>query len=331
MSSPRSSARTLWVSAPTEMMSTPVAAMSRDRLEGDAAAGLDQRAAADQRDARAQVIEGEVVEHDRVDAARTRAPLDLVEPVDLDLDVRRVRQIGRGLAQRRGDVGRSPRGGCPWPSRHPTASSGGCARRRSARRGARAPAGPAWSCGCRRRARRCPRPPRRTCAVSVAMPVMRCTRLSATRSACSTARAGPSTVASTAPASKRVAVGDVQRDLDRRVERRHRDLEHLGAGEDAGSRATSSASRDGRRRHERLRGEVAERRVLVERHVDDALDLAALKHAATDRRVAGLRRDRSRGSRCGSARRATPCGPGRWRRRRGRRRAGWRPRPTWRR
>ena len=39
-------------------------------------------------------------------------------------------------------------------------------------------------------------------AVSVAMPLIRCTRLSATRSAWSTDRAGPETDASTSPAGK---------------------------------------------------------------------------------------------------------------------------------
>ena len=51
----------------------------------------------------AQIVEREVVEHDRVDPGREHG-LDLVDPVDLDLDVGRVREGFPRLPQRLGEV-----------------------------------------------------------------------------------------------------------------------------------------------------------------------------------------------------------------------------------
>ena len=75
-----------------------------DGVERDAAAGLDDRPAADHLDAGTQLVEVEVVEHDRVDLAGGQHRLDLVEPVDLDLDVRRVRKLSAAGPDGRGDV-----------------------------------------------------------------------------------------------------------------------------------------------------------------------------------------------------------------------------------
>ena len=61
-----------WVSAPTDMKSTPVAATCPDRLERDAAAGLELGAAADALDVVAQLLRGHVVEQDPRRAGRQR-------------------------------------------------------------------------------------------------------------------------------------------------------------------------------------------------------------------------------------------------------------------
>ena len=89
-----SSERAEWVSAPTEMRSTPV---SRDRahvVEGDAARGLERHAPGDQGDGLPQERRRHVVEQDPV-GARRECLGDLVERVALDLD----RQARAGGAQ----------------------------------------------------------------------------------------------------------------------------------------------------------------------------------------------------------------------------------------
>ena len=65
-----------------------------DGLEVDAAGCLDGRPAGDGLDAHAQLVEREVVEHDGADPRREDG-FDLLEPVDLDLDVRGVRAAAR--------------------------------------------------------------------------------------------------------------------------------------------------------------------------------------------------------------------------------------------
>ncbi len=70
----------------------------------------------------------------------------------------------------------------------------------------------------------------------------------------------------------------MQRDGDRRIKRCHRDLKHLGTREHPRLTRDQVGVRRCRCRHEGLRGEVAEGRILLKRHVDDALDLAAFKH-----------------------------------------------------
>ena len=75
--------------------------MRADRVEGDVAAGLDDRAAGDEVDAGAQLVEAEVVEHDRVDAGGEHG-LDLVDPVDLDLEVGGVRELRAHAEERVG-------------------------------------------------------------------------------------------------------------------------------------------------------------------------------------------------------------------------------------
>ncbi len=67
-----------------------------DRVEVDPARRLDHGTAGDELDAAPQVVDAEVVEHDRVGSAGEHR-LDLVEPVDLDLEVGRV---GHPLARR---------------------------------------------------------------------------------------------------------------------------------------------------------------------------------------------------------------------------------------
>src|SRR5690606_6751833 len=75
-----------------------------DGLEADSSRGLDEGAARYHLDTGAEVVEVEVVEHDRVDSPGQDG-LDLVQPVDLDLEVRRVRQPGPRGADGLGDVG----------------------------------------------------------------------------------------------------------------------------------------------------------------------------------------------------------------------------------
>ena len=277
-SSARSSALTLWVSAPTLMTSTPVAGDLGDRVEGDATAGLDDRASVDQLDALAQLVEREVVEHDRVDLARGEHRLDLLETVDLHLDVRGVRQLRRRRADGGGDVVDRGPGGCPWPSRRRTARTGGCGRRRRRRHDVRARAAPAWSCGCRPPATPVPSTAATYLAVSVATPLIRWTRLSATRSACSTDRAGPETDASTSPAANRAPSAIALVTLTAKS-RRVIAIENTSApASTPGSRATRSAVARADGGHEGLRREVAERRVLLEGEVDDPLDLVSAEH-----------------------------------------------------
>src|SRR5699024_1678621 len=74
-----------------------------DRGQGDIAAGLDESASGDELDALAQLGRGEVVEHDDVGPALEHGR-DLVEPVDLDLDRRRVRQPGPRGTDRLADL-----------------------------------------------------------------------------------------------------------------------------------------------------------------------------------------------------------------------------------
>ncbi len=89
-SSPRSSARTLWVSAPTEMTSTPVAAIVGDRVEGHAAARLDERAAGRRVATPSRSSSGLKLSSMIVSTPAETHRFDLVEAVDLDLEVRRV-------------------------------------------------------------------------------------------------------------------------------------------------------------------------------------------------------------------------------------------------
>ena len=92
------------------------------------------------------------------------------------------------------------------------------------------------------------------------------------RSAVSTERARPVTTASTAPASKRLAVLDDQLDLDARIGEAERRGEHLAAAEDA-RLAGDEVGAGGRvLGDEVLARDVAPRRVLVERGLDDAID-----------------------------------------------------------
>ena len=80
-----SSALTEWVSAPTEMKSTPVAATSRDGLQVDAARGLQGHAAVGHPDRLAHLVGRHVVEQDAVDR-QASAPRELVQVGHLDLD-----------------------------------------------------------------------------------------------------------------------------------------------------------------------------------------------------------------------------------------------------
>ena len=89
------------------MMSTPVAAIAATVSRFTPPARLDERAAGDERDALAQLVRREVVEHDRVDAGRDDR-LDLVDPVDLDLEVGGVPDAGAGGADRVADRRRRP-------------------------------------------------------------------------------------------------------------------------------------------------------------------------------------------------------------------------------
>ena len=106
-----SSERAEWVSAPTEMKSTPVSANVADGVERDAAGCLERGATGDQRHGPAQDIGRHVVEQDPVGAGGERL-VELVERVDLDLD-RHGRVLRRGGVDAR--CRRRPRGagGCP--------------------------------------------------------------------------------------------------------------------------------------------------------------------------------------------------------------------------
>ena len=82
-----------------------------DRVERDATGCLDHGPPGDELDARPQVVDREVVEHDRVRSAGEHG-VDLVEPVDLDLEVGGVRhplaccaQRGREVLPARGEHG----------------------------------------------------------------------------------------------------------------------------------------------------------------------------------------------------------------------------------
>ena len=276
MSSPRSSARR---GVGERADRDDVDAGLGDRahgLEGHAAGCLDRRAAGDLRDARAQVVEREVVEHDRADAGGEHG-LDLLEPVDLDLDVRGVGEAGHRALERRGD-----RDALLREHREVVVLGHDGVRQRvavvvaaavHARRAARRRAGPASSCGCRRCGRRCARPRRRSAPVSVAMPDIRCAKLSPMRSAVSTPRAGPVTTASTAPGSNHSPSSTTSSTSIARIGQPERGREHLAAAETRRARG---------RRDRRARSRVSAMRYSLVRSPQGASSSSA---AATTRSI----------------------------------------------
>ena len=136
----------------------------------------------------AQRVRGHVVEQHHVSAPASSASSQLGERVDLDLD---------GDARDAPTRTRSHRGRHAAGHRHVVvldqhgvvqAGRGGWRRRRRRRRACRARAGRARSCACPAARRRCRRRRRRSARVVVAMPDIRCSRLSAVRSPVSSAR-----------------------------------------------------------------------------------------------------------------------------------------------
>ena len=103
----KSIARTLWVSAPTEMKSTPVRGDVGHALQRHVAGGLRLGAAGDQRHAGAHLVERHVVEQDDIDAQRDDFG-NLVEAVDFHLE------HGVGIERARG-LDRLGQPCCPCP------------------------------------------------------------------------------------------------------------------------------------------------------------------------------------------------------------------------
>ena len=105
MSRPRSRAVTLWVRAPTEMTSTPVAAMSATVSRLTLPLASTRARPPTSSTPAAQVVQGEVVQHDGVHPGGEHG-LDLLERVDLHLEVGGVAELGLGAAQHCGQLRR---------------------------------------------------------------------------------------------------------------------------------------------------------------------------------------------------------------------------------
>ena len=80
------------MSAPTEMMSTPVAAISGMWPRCDAAAGFDQRTAGNLGNSRVKLSSGEVVEQDRFRPSSENC-FDLVRVIDFYFYMRGMRKV----------------------------------------------------------------------------------------------------------------------------------------------------------------------------------------------------------------------------------------------
>ena len=130
-----------------------------DVLERDAAGGLEPRAAVDERDRGAQLVEASCCRGGSR-RRRRRAPPPTCSSVSHSTS------IGRSVAARsaldRGAIEPAARRWLSLTARRRRARSGGCARRRRRRRASRARAARASSCACRGSRRRCPRPRRRS-------------------------------------------------------------------------------------------------------------------------------------------------------------------------
>ena len=100
------------------------------------------------------------------------------------------------------------------------------------------------------------------------------------RSARRMPRAGPAHPGEGRTGLERLAVASERLDRDARVDEAERGREHVDAAEHAGLARDELGGGGGIGGDERLGGEVAPRRVLVERGADDAVDLAGVGHQA---------------------------------------------------
>ncbi len=292
MSRPRSSAGAECVSAPDRDDIDPGLRDRADGRERHAARCLDARATADLRDARMQVVEREVVEHDRVDPRREHR-LDLIEPIDLHLDVGRVRQHRDRLTE--GIRDGEPR--LQEDREVVVLDEHGVREREAVVAAAAAHDGVTFE-GAQSRCRlarvhdprlrvgdegdvlrREGRDARHPLREVQADPLAR--QDGARRAGHGRERLS---------GRERVAVGAVERDLDARIG------EPEGGGEDLGPREDALLARrehgvcDRGLRHERLAREVAPGGILDEGGGDDAVDLGPGQHGAPARLAAGERR-----------------------------------------
>ena len=264
------------------MTSTPVAAIAAtvSRVTPPDASTI--AAAGDELDAAPQVVDVEVVEHDRVGPAGEHR-LDLVETIDLDLEVGRVgHPLARGaqggrevlparrehrqvVVLRHDRVGERPSvvaaatiaHGLPLEAAQPRRGLPGVDDARARARGSghvgRREGGDARH------------------ALQQVQPDALGAQ-DAPRGALDAGqrRTGP----------ERLAVARERLDRDARVDEAERRREHVDAAQHAGLARDEFGGRRRIGRDERLGGEVAPRRVLVERGADDAVDLAGVGHQA---------------------------------------------------
>ena len=134
-SRPRSSARAECVSAPTEMTSTPVSAIAPHRVEATrrrtprpmarpATSSTPARRSSSEK-LSSMIVSIPAASTGSIWSSRSTSTSRWVgvrQPRDRAAAARAVTDDAR--------LRRAPRGGCPWPSRRPRASSGGCGRRR---------------------------------------------------------------------------------------------------------------------------------------------------------------------------------------------------------